>query len=70
MEYLVVRFPQSRPVQIDGELNGRTGDLIELEAGTYTVSLGPPSNFTPESRQVVLKGTSVLHPKEVEFHAA
>ncbi len=69
MEYLVVRFPQSRPVKIDGEFNGRTGDLIELEAGTYTVSLGPPPNFTPESRQVVLKDTSVLHPKEVEFHA-
>ena len=67
MEYLVVWFSQSRPVLIDGEINGRTGELIELEAGTYTVSLGPPPNFTPASQQVVLKDTSVLEPKEVEF---
>lgn len=68
MEYLVVRFPQSRPVKIDGEFNGRTGQLIELEAGTYTISLGPPPNFAPESQQVVLKDTSALNPKEAVFH--
>lgn len=68
MEYLVVRFPQSRPVKVDGEFNGRTGQLIELEAGTHTISLGPPANFTPESREVLLKDTSALDPKEVEFH--
>ncbi len=67
MEYLVVRFPKSRRVRIDGEFNGRTDQLIELEAGTYTVSLGPPLNFTPESRRVVLKDTSALDPKEVSF---
>lgn len=68
MEYLVVRFPQSRAVMIDGEFNGLTGRLIELEAGTHTISLGPPPNFTPESQQVVLKDTSALNPKEVVFH--
>jgi len=68
MEYLVVRFSQSRPVKIDGEINGRTGVLIELEAGTYTVSLGPPPNFLPPSQQVALKNTSPLDPKEVVFH--
>jgi len=67
MEYLLVRFPRSRRVAIDGEFNGRTNELIELEAGTYTVSLGPPPNFTPESRRVVLRNTSALEPKEVTF---
>jgi len=67
MEYLLVRFPRSRRVIIDGEFNGRTNELIELEAGTYTVSLGPPPNFTPESRRVVLRNTSALEPKEVTF---
>lgn len=70
MEYLVVRFARNRRVKIDGEFNGRTDDLIELEAGTYTVSLGPPPNFTPKSRQVVLKDTSALQPTEVEFDEA
>jgi hypothetical protein len=70
MEYLVVRFPRSRRVVIDGEFNGRTNELIELEAGTCTVSLGPPANFTPESRRIVLKNTSALEPKEVTFDEA
>lgn len=70
MEYLVVRFPRSRRVTIDDEFNGRTNVVIELEAGTYTVSLGPPANFTPKSRRVVLKDTSALAPKEVAFDEA
>jgi hypothetical protein len=70
MEYLVIRFPRSRRVVIDAEFNGRANELIELEAGTYTVSLGPPANFTPESRRIVLKNTSALEPKEVTFDEA
>jgi hypothetical protein len=67
MEFLVVRFPRSRRVKIDGEFQGRTDELIELEAGTHTVSLGPPPNFTPESRKIVLKDTSVNSPREIAF---
>jgi hypothetical protein len=67
MEYLVVRFPRSRRVLVDDELNGRTDELIQLEAGTHTISLGPPPSFTPESRRIVLKGTSELTPREVTF---
>jgi hypothetical protein len=44
--------------------------LIELEAGTHTISLGPPANFTPKTRRVVLKGTSEPEPKEVAFYDA
>ena len=49
MEYLVVLFPRSRRVKINGEFQGRTGELIELEGGKYTVSLGPPPTFRPAS---------------------
>ncbi len=67
MEYLVVRFPRSRRVIIDDEFNGRTDKVIEIEAGKHVVSLGPPSNFTPDERPVTLKGTSELEPCEVSF---
>ena len=70
MEYLVVRFPRSRRVLVDDEFNGRTDELIELEEGTHTVSLGPPANFTPESRRIVLRDTSELEPREVAFDDA
>ena len=67
MEYLIVHFPRSRRVKIDGEFNGRTEDLLELEAGSHVVSLGPPDNFTPKNRRVVLKDTSELEPREIDF---
>lgn len=70
MEYLVVRFPRSRRVKIDDEFNGRTEDLIELETGRHVVSLGPPYNFTPEEQTIILKDTSELDPREVNFEDA
>jgi hypothetical protein len=67
MEYLVVHFPRSRRVKVDGEFNGRTEELIELEAGRHTIGLGPPPNFTPPEQTVILKDTSPLAPREVTF---
>lgn len=54
-------------MKVDGEFHGQTEELIELEAGTHTITLGPPPNFTPPERRIVLKGTSPLSPQEVTF---
>ncbi|HEV8539562.1 MAG TPA: hypothetical protein VGQ60_00220 [Nitrospiraceae bacterium] len=70
MEYLIVHFPRSRRVKINDEFNGRTEELIELEAGTHTVSLGPPNNFTPAEQRIRLVDTSELEPREVTFDLA
>lgn len=67
MEYLVVHFPRSRRVMIDDEFNGRTEEVIELEAGRHVVSLGPPNNFTPDQQTILLKNTTELEPREVSF---
>ena len=67
MEYLVVHFPRSRRVMIDDEFNGRTEEVIEIEAGRHVVSLGPPNNFTPDQQIIVLKNTAELEPREVSF---
>ena len=67
MEYLLVTFPRSRRVKVDDEFNGRTGEVIELEAGSHVISLGPPPNFTPGERRISLKGTSELDPQEISF---
>jgi hypothetical protein len=66
-EYLIVHFPRSRSVKVDDEFNGRTEDLIELEAGRHVVSLGPPYNYTPEEQTIILKETAELDPCEVRF---
>ena len=67
MEYLIVHFPRSRRVKVDDDFNGRTDELIELEAGSHVVTLGPPENFTPIERRLVLKDTSELEPREISF---
>jgi hypothetical protein len=67
MEFLIVHFPRSRRVRIDDEFNGRTEELIEIEAGRHVVTLGPPDNFTPEERTIILKDTSELEPREIDF---
>ena len=67
MEYLLVHFPRSRRVTVDDEFNGRTDEVIEIEAGRHIVSLGPPYNFTPESQTIILRDTSPIEPREVSF---
>ena len=69
MEYLLVHFTgsPSRRVKIDGRFNGRTETLIQLQAGTCTVTLGPPANFTPPEITIELKDTAELAPREVTF---
>lgn len=67
MEYLLVHFPRSRRVKIDDAFNGRTDEVIEIEAGKHVVSLGYPYNFTPEERTIILKDTSEVEPREVSF---
>ncbi len=67
MEYLLVRFSESREVRIDGVPNGKTNIVLDLEAGTHTVTLGPPRNFTPIEQTVLLENTAPLAPCRVTF---
>lgn len=70
MEHLKVSFPDDgRGVLIDGKHNGTTNVIIQIEAGTYTVSLAPPPDCNPAQRQVVLNPneTGPLSPKKVTF---
>jgi hypothetical protein len=67
MEYLLVTFPRSRRVKVDDEFNGRTGEVIELEAGNHVITLGPPANFKPSEQRIILKNTSELAPREIAF---
>ena len=67
-EYLNVLFPEPRDVLINGEINGQTNTLLELEeGGYYMVSLAPPPDFTPEQQPVDLQDTCMATPKEIEF---
>ena len=67
MEYLIVRFPESREVFIDRKPNGKTNIVLPLPPGTYTVTLGPPRNFAPLELKVQLESTTPFTPYAVTF---
>jgi hypothetical protein len=68
MEYLLVHFPDDRNVLIDNNVQGRTNETIELEAGTHVISLkSPPQDFRPRQKKIILAETSALTPREVSF---
>jgi PEGA domain len=66
-EYLVALFPRSRRVMINGQYMGSTNTKLELEGGSYEVTLGLPNNFAPEKHAIDLSNTSSLMPMIVEF---
>ena len=67
MEFLLVHCPQRRSVMVDGILHGETEESIELEAGTYTITLEPADGCQPAQHQVVLLNTTLIRPCEVSF---
>ena len=69
-EYLVVLFPRKRRVMIHDQLIGVTNTKIEIESGTYEVTLGPPRNFKPDTQNIDLSNTSSFMPMIVEFEEA
>ena len=67
MEFLVVVFEESRGITVDDIPHGNTNTMIQLEAGTYTVKLADPQDYTPDEHPVVLEDTTSVSPHEVTF---
>ncbi len=80
MEYLVVKMTMNQSadsgetpdldpqaVLADGVEMGLTGQLLELEAGTYEIELKTDLRCGPGSREVVLEDSTTLMPEEVVF---
>ena len=70
-EYILVKFDEIREVLIDETPAGyNTGDVIELEAGTHTITLKEPKNFSPLKQDVNPSGTSPTRPQKIYFSKA
>ena len=67
MEHILIHFPVSRTVLIDGEDSGTTNAVLRVEEGKHTFSLGDPRDYKPLSRTVKVKGTSPIKPREMTF---
>ncbi len=68
MEYVIVKYPGSRDVFINGKKNGRTNESLRVDTGTSIFDLGEPGDYRPASREIEVADTTVLEPMEIEFH--
>ena len=67
-EFLLVKFPESRQLVLNGFTQGRTNMVVRLEAGTYTVGLAGKQNYSPDCQTVTLRFSSITSPTIVSFH--
>jgi hypothetical protein len=71
MEFLTVKFQEDRRVKISGRGGDwRTNVTLEIEAGTYRVSLDPSDDCTPPEQIITLQNTTVIRPMEISFEKA
>ena len=67
MEHVIVRFPESRIVFIDGAEGGITNRRLRVDEGTHTFKLADPKDYTPNWRRPTVTGTNPIKPMEVIF---
>ena len=71
IQYVVVEFEEDRGVLVDGNPNGRTGESIRVDGGTYEFTLDGEQNYSPDpnydSFEVLVTKTSVLSPLILRF---
>jgi hypothetical protein len=66
-EYVIVRFPESRTVRVDGVPGGLTNKVLQVERGRHTFTLEGVKNYEPTRRRPLVMGTTTRKPMEVHF---
>ena len=67
MEYVIVRFPESRIVFIDGVEGGITNRSLRVDEGKHTFKLDDPKDYIPNWRRPTVTLTNPIKPMEVFF---
>jgi hypothetical protein len=68
VEFVIVRLDhQKRRVFIDNQKQGMTGARQSVAEGMHIFDLGDPVDYTPESQEVEVTGTSASDPMIIEF---
>lgn len=68
-ESVWVDYVVDRDVYVDGQLWGRTNELMTVETGTHTFDLGLPQTYLPREITKKVTGTTSLDPLEIKFEA-
>lgn len=62
MEFVIVRYPTSRTVFIDGADAGATNERLRIEEGKHAFNLGNPRDYVPKWRRAAVTGTTSIQP--------
>jgi hypothetical protein len=67
MEFVKVLFPTERDVFIDGQVSGKTNQVLAVGLGHHKFTLGGPPNYTPSEIDQLVSGTSSEFPMIIQF---
>lgn len=70
MQYIRVRFPVSRGVEVDDAACGQTNQVLMLEEGTHRITLEGEPDYAPSFFEQVFQGTTPAAPLELVFGPA
>jgi hypothetical protein len=66
-QYVRVKYPRNRYVEVDDAVCGLTNDVLMVEEGMHRFNLGEPVNYVPPFIEENVTGTSRRRPLEIEF---
>jgi hypothetical protein len=67
MQWVIVTFPDSRDVYVDGVQSGQTNETLAVGDGTHLFDLGLPLNYDPPAVHQQVSDTTYNSPLEVPF---
>jgi hypothetical protein len=69
MEYVVISYPITRKVRIDGQDAGFTNETLMVETGNHIFDLGIPRDYKPQSVTQIVQSTTSIGPLIInDFH--
>jgi hypothetical protein len=66
MEFVVVSYPASRDVRVDGQISGKTNVTIRVQRGHHTFDLGEPLDYQPASVEKRIRKTTTIRPMLID----
>ena len=67
-QFIVAKYPRRRRVFVRGSQAGFTNIALGIgRPGVYTIDLGEPKNYTPDSYRKTIRGHGPTNPMVLEF---
>jgi hypothetical protein len=67
MEFIIVIYPETRGVLIDGTRSGETNETLMVDEGHHEFKLDGNEDYTPLSQEVLVQNTDPDDPMKIFF---